>query len=155
MTEPAPCTAPPNPSWACCRTSDEDMPQLQEQAEKELKEVSEKLKGFQSEGAELQKQLRVVKVNLDWAQVEKQNCERVLHYCKLRQREVKLKHFAQTMMESGIRPRDADWIAFHMRVRRAAELERTFHANKGVEYSSDESEDEREFQKRKKLKTEP
>ena len=42
-----------------------------------------------------------------------------------------------------------------MRVRRAAELGRTFHANKGVEYASDESEDEREIQKRKKIKTEP
>ena len=76
-------------------------------------------------------------------------------FCTTASSGIKLKHFAQTMMESGIRPRDADWIAFHMRVRRAAELERTFHANKGVEYSSDESEDEREFQKRKKFKTEP
>ena len=124
----------------------EDVPQFSIQTEKRLKEVRAELQALQSSESD-------VNLELQHTQLEEKNLLRVLAYCSCRLREEQIKDFAKLMRNRALSPRDAEQVAMQMRVMLADELGKTALQYMHNLTDMSESEEEKEFQERKRART--
>ena len=123
----------------------EDVPQFAIQTEQRLKEVRTKLQALQSGEYD-------VNLELEQTQLEEKHLLRVLKYCSCRLKEEQIKDMAKLMLARKLSPRDAEKVAMQMRVMRADELGKTATQYMRNLTDMSESEEEKEFQDRKRAR---